>query len=187
MATRIVLFAAGMTQWDQERRIQGNLKIPLSDEGRAQVLARSDGLQALKPKLIYSGETHRAAETAELLAQGLKVRTKIVPELNEVGFGLWQGLLVDELKSRHPKAFKRWLDNPPAVCPPEGEPIERATQRIAEAVQTIAKRHQGHTLVVVCPGVAAGLAKCVLTGQPVDKLSLVTDPQAGWEVFETED
>lgn len=185
MATKIILLAAGLTDWDQERRIQGGLKIPLNDEGRAQIQVRADELRALKPKIIYTAETLSASQTAELVAKDLKLRTKLMPELNEVGFGLWQGLLIEEVKSRHPKAFKRWLDNPPAVCPPEGEPIERAVERVAKALQTIAKRHHGDTVVVVCPGAAAVLAKCVLTDRPVEKLSLAADNSGSLEVFET--
>jgi len=185
MATRIVLLPAGLTDWDVDERIQGDLQVPLSDQGRAQVEAKIDELRALKPKLIYSAETLSAAQTAEVLGERMKLRTKTIPKLNEVGFGMWQGLLIDEVKNRHPKVYKRWLDNPPSVCPPDGEPVSDAKQRISDAIRAITKKHDGETVVVVCPKAASTLAKSVLGGLPAQKLLNGRATDGAWEVFET--
>ena len=185
MATRIILLPAGQTDWDVNGRIQGDLQVPLNDEGRARVEASIDKLRAFGPKLIYSAETLSAAQTAEVLGKSMKLRTRASAKLNEVGFGLWQGLLIDEVRSRHPKVYKRWLDDPPSVCPPDGEPVGDARQRIADAIRTIAKKHDGDTVIVVCPKAASTLARSVLGGQPAQKLLNGPSTDGSWEVFET--
>ena len=185
MATRIILLPAGQTDWDVDGRIQGDLQVPLSDKGRAKLEASIEELRSLEPKLIYSAETLSAAQTAEVLGERMKLRAKATAKLNEVGFGLWQGLLIDEVKNRHPKVYKRWLDNPPSVCPPDGEPVNDARQRIAGAIQAIAKKHAGEAVIVVCPKAASTLAKSVLDGQPAQRLLDGASTDGSWEVFET--
>ena len=35
--------------------------------------------------------------------------------------GLWQGMIIDEVKRKQPKVYKQWQEHPENVCPPEGE------------------------------------------------------------------
>ena len=186
MATQIILFGVGRTDWDDERRIQGNLRVPLNDAGRDEVRARVDELRDAAPAALYTAETLSAVQTAEILAKGLKLAARAQPALNEVGFGLWQGLLVEEVKNRHPKVFKRWLSDPPSVSPPEGEPFEDAFARVANAIGGIAKRHAKETVVVVCPKSVRVMAQCVLTDQAVDRLWDEPGAHAAWEAFQVQ-
>ena len=187
MTTTLILMAAGRTEWDDARRIQGTLQVPLSDDGQAQVRAESARLVELRPKVVYAGETLCASQTADILGQELNVRVRLVAELGEVGYGQWQGLLIDEIQSRHPKAYRRWLENPLAVCPPDSEPMDAAQQRIEKALRAVVKRHSGQTVVVVCPRTTLALARSWLSGEAVDGPWTGEDRCGTWEVFQAGD
>ena len=187
MATQIILFGVGRTAWDDERRIQGDLQVPLSQAGEDQVKARLEEIREMAPSAIYAPETLSSAQTADILKQGLKVKVRQQAGLNEVGYGLWQGLLVDEVKNRHPKVFKRWVADPPSVSPPEGEPFDHAFARVAKAVHGIVKKHSGETVVLVCPKAIKVIARCVLTGQQVDRLWDEPSQEGAWEVVEVDE
>ncbi len=186
MATRIILFSAGETDWDAERRIQGDLEVPLNEKGRAEVLAQAEELRALKPKLIYTAATQSAKQTADALGKALKVKVRQQRGLNAVNFGLWQGLLLDEVDNRHPKVFKRWMAEPASVEPPEGEPFAKARARVAKAIETILKRHDGETIVLVCPRAVKTFAQSLLSRKPVAWMWDDSEPNAGWTEFEVD-
>lgn len=163
----ILLVRAGRTDYDCQKRIQGTLDVPLSDDGRQQVLAAADELttQGVSIDAIYSGPSTSVEETAEILGERLALKPKTIDELHNVNQGLWQGLLFDEVKAKQPKVFRQWQEHPESVCPPEGESLAEVRQRMRDALAKIAKKHKsGVVLLILAPQLA-----CVLRGMLRDE------------------
>jgi probable phosphoglycerate mutase len=100
----------GETDWNAERRLQGQLDIALNDVGRrqsAQCGSTLQGLIAARRKApadfaFISSPLSRARETMEILRSGLDLPRDgyaIEPRLAELSFGRWEGLTYAEVRA----------------------------------------------------------------------------------------
>jgi broad specificity phosphatase PhoE len=100
----------GETDWNAERRLQGQLDIALNDIGRrqsAQCGSTLRGLIAARRKApadfaFTSSPLSRARETMEILRGGLGLPREgyaIEPRLAELSFGRWEGLTYAEVRA----------------------------------------------------------------------------------------
>jgi broad specificity phosphatase PhoE len=100
----------GETDWNAERRLQGQLDIPLNDLGRrqsAQCASTLRGLIAARRSApadfaFISSPLSRARETMEILRCGLDLPRDgyaIEPRLAELSFGRWEGLTYAEVRA----------------------------------------------------------------------------------------
>ena len=111
--------------------------------------------------VIYTSECDPARSTAEMLGEELGVPVRQQSELRNVDHGLWQGLHVDDVRRMYPKVYKQWRDAPESICPPEGEPIRDAAERLEKVLAKPVKRGRNFAVVVSEP--LATLVRCVVT------------------------
>ena len=91
--TTFALVRHGQTDWNAERRLQGSTDIPLNDVGRGQARDAAAVLSPYEWDAIVSSPLSRAAETADLIAEGLGLTvSRRVPELTERSFGPAEGM-----------------------------------------------------------------------------------------------
>jgi broad specificity phosphatase PhoE len=147
----IVLIRSGRTEYDCQGRIQGTLDVPLSEDGRREVLVCADELLARGGTIaaLYAGPCRSAQETADILAERLKLKSKMVESLQNIDQGLWQGMTFDEVKSKQPKVYRQWQEHPETVCPPEGETLQDARERLQKSLAKLAKKHKSGTIALV--------------------------------------
>ncbi len=145
MTTRLCLIRHGETDWNASRRIQGQLDIPLNENGRNQALLLSSSRHNFSA--IYCSDLSRAIDTAKMLAQGRKVST--LPSLRERHHGLFQGLTANEAKMRHPEAYARYKSREPDYDFETGESLTQFAQRIDAVLDELIKRHSTETFAIV--------------------------------------
>ncbi len=97
----------------------------------AEILAQSLDGSALSA--LYCGPGENVVRTAEIVGKALGIRPKRIDEFRNLDQGLWQGLQIDEIKRRNTKLFRQWIDDPETICPPQGETVEGAMERIKAA------------------------------------------------------
>ena len=152
MATRVILVRHGETDWNAEGRIQGHLPVPLNERGRAQAEAVGARLEPVPFAALYSSDLLRARQTAEAIGRASGQRVRDDRRLREWDLGILSGLMRSVAEELHPEAFgifrKRLLDEPV----PGGESIRTRYERVTAAVQEIADRHPGETVVAVSHG-----------------------------------
>ncbi|MDQ0662049.1 putative phosphatase [Arthrobacter ulcerisalmonis] len=141
--TTFALIRHGQTDWNAQRRLQGATDIPLNHVGRGQA---RDAVAVLAPyewDAIVSSPLSRAAETADLIAEGLGLTvSRRVPELTERSFGPAEGMQAGpELDAlRIPGGFKG--------AESEGEAADRGLA----ALEALAEEFRGQRLLVVTHG-----------------------------------
>jgi broad specificity phosphatase PhoE len=167
---QVVLIRPGSSIYDEQNRLQGILDIPLSERGHAEVtrmiqgLARS--LNGSPLAALYCGPAENVVRTAEIVGNTLGLRAKRIDELRNLDQGLWQGLQLGELKRRNTKLFRQWIDDPETICPPQGETMECATQRIKAALGPLLRRHHDEAIGLVVAEPLARLVACYLRCEP---------------------
>lgn len=158
----LVLIPWPETPWSAAGRVAGRTPVPLSDAGREQARVWGEGLTGSGLSVVYSGGEQASTETARIVAKPSRARHKAVAELAEVDAGLWDGLTTDELKRRYPKVFKRWYEDPSAVCPPEGEDLADAYKRLHDSVSKVMRKQGDRSVAVVLGPLAFAVARCSL-------------------------
>ena len=73
---QILLIRPGATDYDQQGRIQGDLDVPLCDQGAHEVARVSEELKNQGLEIIYSSDCGRAVQTAEAIGRSLGVKVK---------------------------------------------------------------------------------------------------------------
>ena len=178
------LISAGTSEYDEQGRIQGRLDIPLSTAGRAQVEQAAQQLLGQGLKHLYVGRGEPAEETAQILAAAWGLKPKVLDELQNLDLGLWQGMLLDDLRQKQPRVFRQGQDQPCSICPPEGETITEAQQRVQTTLVRLLKKHKGGVAVVVAEPLA-GVIRAWNGRAELGELWGVAEPGCRWEWIES--
>lgn len=154
--TRFLLVRHGQSEWNALGRWQGLSDPPLSDLGREEARMAASTLRPFDG-LILASPLVRARETAEIIANELgRVGTvEIEPELREIDVGEFSGRTNDEIQERMPDAWKALREGRLETFP-GGESRKAFRERVQRALETVAARHQGATLLVVTHGGTIG-------------------------------
>ena len=128
--SRIYLIRHGETNWNKEGRFQGQIDIPLNDNGRDQARKTYEYLKDISFNKAFSSSMHRPYETAQIILQNNnELKIKKIDELVEISHGLWEGKLEVEIREKWPILLKNWQDKPEIVIMPEGESIKDVSER----------------------------------------------------------
>lgn len=180
---RILLIRPGCTDFDEQHRIQGNLDLPLSDRGRQQVTKLLSELAEITIDVLYSSPCEPARSTAAAIGEARGLGVKELESLLNVNHGLWQGLTIDEVRRKHPRVFKQWQESPEAICPPGGETLTEAVERVRKALEKPVKKKG--TVAIVAADPLAAIIGAVLRGAPLDAIPPACEGVCGcWELLE---
>ncbi len=161
----VLLIRPGSTTFDVEGRIKGSLDIPLSDQGIEQAERLADELGQIKLDCLYVANCESALESAKLIKARNTCKQKALDCLRNLDHGLWQGKLVAEVKRLQPKVYRQFQEHPEGVCPPEGETIDQAYQRIRAPIERIRKRHRnGGRIGLIVPQPMNSVVRFSLVG-----------------------
>ena len=120
----IYLLRHGLTEYNAQKRYQGQRDIPLSAEGLRQ-LRRAD----IDPKVVYITPLQRTAQTARVLFPDAKL--VVVKDLQEMCFGSFEGKNYVEME--HDADYQAWVKaNCESKCP-DGERKDDFSARICNA------------------------------------------------------
>ena len=142
----IYLLRHGQTEYNAQKRYQGQRDIPLSPEGAAQ-LRRAD----FDPDVVYVSTLQRTSQTARILFP----EAKLVPVdgLKEMCFGSFEGRNFIEME--HDPDYLAWVNaNCESPCP-DGETKAVFSERVCRAFAALVDRALAdgeETLVILAHG-----------------------------------
>jgi broad specificity phosphatase PhoE len=166
--TRLLLARHGETDWNRVGRWQGHADPPLNVTGRRQAAALAARLAGDGITALYSSDLARARETAGTVALRLGLSVVEDPALREIDVGSWSGLTRAEVAERFPEGYARWLEG---EIGHDGETREQLAARAVDATWTIARRHQGETVLVVTHGGVIRALRRHAAGDPGDAVA----------------
>lgn len=181
---RIILIRPGTTDYDSQGRIQGKLDIPLNEQGSVEASRLAEQLRGEGIETLYAPDNQPAHQTAEAIAAGLGVKLKRMDQMQNLDHGLWQGMLIDEVRRKYPKVYRQWQEQPESVCPPDGEMLGQADERVRAAVLKLLKRHRDGVIGLVLPEPLASLLRAFVKHAAVGDLWKAAGENAWWEVLE---
>lgn len=150
----------GLTEWNKERRFQGDSDVPLNDEGFAQAQQLATRFKDERFDVVYSSDLSRAHETAKAISSQPIVADA---RLREIDFGHWEGLQLAEIEERYPVEWQAWRQR--SSPPPDGESIFTVAARVKSVLDEIIEQlEEDQRALVVSHGGTMGTMLCVLFG-----------------------
>ncbi len=164
--SRLILVRHGETNWNKDCRFQGQIDIPLNENGKKQAAAAEIFLKDFEINRAFTSSMSRPKETAEIILRShQQIELKQKPELIEIGHGLWEGKLEEEIKGTWPDLLESWQNKPEKVQMPEGENIHdvwnRSTKCWAEICNSLKEKE---TALVVAHDAVNKTILCYLLG-----------------------
>src|SRR5262245_35290305 len=183
---QIILIRPGCTEFDEQHRLQGNLDLPLSKRGEEQNARTLGDLAGFALDVIYASPCEPSRSTAAALGAAHGVVVREIESLHNVNHGLWQGLKLDEIRRKHPKVFKQWQASPEAICPPGGESLTEAVDRVRKALEK-PLRKKGNLAIVAADPLAA-IIGAVVRGTTLSAIPAACAGVCGsWEILREND
>jgi probable phosphoglycerate mutase len=144
----VILARHGESEFSVEGRVSGDPSVAgggLTAAGREQAHELGRTLAHEPVELAITSEFRRARETVEVALADRGVPTLVLPELNDIRFGRYEGGLLSE--------YREWARSagPSDDCPGGGESRAVAAARFARGYRTILERSERLSLVV-CHG-----------------------------------
>ncbi len=153
---RILLVRHGETDWNRQKRFQGQIDVPLNPKGEEQAELTGKFLANIKIDCAFSSSMLRPKQTAIKILDPFHSNLDVLKDLvlsdrlREISHGKWEGKLESEIVAEFPGELQRWQTEPQVVQMPEGENLDQVWQRVAEAWQEIIRSVPvGHTALVV--------------------------------------
>jgi phosphoserine phosphatase len=147
---RLLLVRHGETQWNREGRFQGQIDIPLNENGKRQGEQAGEFLKSVKIDAAVTSSMLRPKETAELI---LKHHPQIElvgrEDLWEISHGTWEGKLEAEIRETDGALLDAWQAKPETVQMPEGENLGDVFGRAIVAWNDIVKNAEPGTTTLV--------------------------------------
>ena len=147
--SRIILVRHGETNWNKEGRFQGQIDIPLNDNGKKQARNASEYLKGIKFNKAYSSSMIRPFETAKIILKNTNLKINKIDELVEISHGLWEGKLEEDIKGKWPKLLEDWHKRPETVIMPEGESIIDVSKRSISAWENICELQENDDITLL--------------------------------------
>lgn len=133
----ILLIRHGETKWNRELVFRGIRDIELSERGHRQAELLAKRLKDYKIDAIFSSPLSRAMQTVQPAAGALGLTVQPEQAINDLDFGLWAGLTVDQVKEKFPDQFEKWRVNPLEMDFPEGDRVSEAKLRCFDWLKCI--------------------------------------------------
>lgn len=181
--TKLILIPAGATAWDAEQRVVGNTNLPVCPDAYDQVRQWAGQLKDMGVNILFSAPCGPAEETARMMAGILRVRHRTEKDLAEVNLGLWQGSFTEDLKQRHPKAYRQWQEDPASIMPPEGERLSVAQDRLEYCIHGILRKHPGQTVGIVLRPLSLSLVRSRWEGRPINDVWALGKERLTWHEY----
>jgi alpha-ribazole phosphatase/probable phosphoglycerate mutase len=127
----------------------GHSNPELNATGEGQVIRLAEEVAMLGVERIYSSDLRRASQTATALAHCSGVGVDYLPALREIDFGLWEGLLWQEIEDRFPQEAARWIREYPLRSAPGGEAYRVFTARVDAVITSLLEVAAEKTIAIV--------------------------------------
>ena len=157
---KLYIVRHGETEWNVIKRFQGQLNTPLTEQVMEKLRKTGKKLENVLFDEVYTSELGRTVASAEIILnenrgyKNKKRELKKLAELNEVYFGVWQGLTYDEVFLKYPEEGNNYFYNVKNYKAEnvEAEKLEDALERFLKGINKILDSYESGNILVVTHG-----------------------------------
>ncbi len=183
----------GETDWNKDRRIQGQTDIPLNQKGieLAQLTAAGLEKEGIHFDRAYSSPLQRAYKTAQILTGASGIEIIKDRRITEIAFGEGEGACLDDLetKEQYRKLSLRFT-KPEAYRAEKGaESFEQTLERTKDFLDNELKPLEGkyESVLVSCHGGVARSLLLNINGWPLARYWEIQEPNCAVNLVTLQD
>ncbi|UCD15199.1 MAG: alpha-ribazole phosphatase [Candidatus Omnitrophota bacterium] len=168
MATKIILIRHGQTDYTIQKKYCGSTDIDLNEEGRRQAEKLSKELNAKDISKVYSSDSQRSFNFAKIVFKDTPVEK--TPDLQEMNFGVFEGLTYGEIMKKYSDVYQKWLNNPCDITIPGGESLNEMAKRVRRTLTRILSVNKDKTVAIVTHGGPIKTILCNVLNLSLDQI-----------------
>ncbi|GAB6058959.1 histidine phosphatase family protein [Desulfonatronum parangueonense] len=165
--TYFTLMRHAPTDWNKEKRIQGQTQTGIAAEARDVCLRWGEALREHQAgwgepgplSRIVSSDLDRAVQTANLLNRALQLPLAADSGLREQDWGRWTGRRIRDLRATVGKELRQQEALGWEFAPPGGESRKEVLSRARRSLDRLAGEHPGEHILIVTH---LGVLKCLI-------------------------
>ncbi|AUU84000.1 2,3-diphosphoglycerate-dependent phosphoglycerate mutase GpmB [Leclercia adecarboxylata] len=163
---QVYLVRHGETQWNAERRIQGQSDSPLTAKGEHQAWQVGERAKTLGITHIIASDLGRTRRTAEIIAQACGCDVTVDARLRELDMGVLEQRLIDTLTEEEESWRRTLVNGSEDGRIPQGESMLELSERMHAALAACLDLPEGSRPLLVSHGMALGCLVSTILGLP---------------------
>jgi broad specificity phosphatase PhoE len=167
----IYLIRHGETDWNRDKRFQGQTDVALNSTGKAQAAELIALMTQLKIEAAFASDLSRAYETAQIALSEVRINIQKDPRLRETNIGEAEGLTYDEIVAKFTEEsivkWRSYEEHNMDFKYITGESKRQMMVRIRDVVLEISQNATKNNIAIFCHGMVMR-AMTFAFGQGVD-------------------
>lgn len=169
------LIRHGETDWNKERRIQGQSESQLTPLGIQQAQELGQRLSRIGFDRVYCSSSRRTRQTAEHAFARSDSEIVYLDELREIFLGSWEGRLYEELATTEPESHQHFWQQPHLFRVEGAEDFYQLQKRAIDAIAGIESSFEAahadeRKIAVVSHGALIKTYLCHVEGRSMEQL-----------------
>lgn len=156
---------------------RGSTDVVLMPMGWQQMVSNSQTVWT-QWQAIISSPMLRCTQFSSHVAAELGLESTIEPDFREIHFGQWEGRETDEVWATERDSVKRWMSDPYAYSPPNGELMIDFSARVENAFKRLCQQATGKHIAVITHGGVIRLILSHILGGSADTFNRLDVPYA---------
>ena len=146
------LIRHGQTNWNEERRVQGQSESQLTELGIQQAQTVGKKVRNLEFDKIFCSSSLRTRQTAEHAFAHLDQSITYLDSLREIFLGPWEGRLYDDIEKEQPDSYRHFWQEPHQFAVNGAETFFEMQKRGMDAITKIGESSLQQRVAIVSHG-----------------------------------
>ena len=164
------LIRHGQTNWNEERRVQGQSESRLTELGIQQAIELGKRIRHLKFAKVFCSSSMRTRQTAELVFAHFKQDIEYMDSLREIHLGPWEGQLYEDVAIRDPESYQHFWQEPHLFDVDGAESFYDLQDRAVTTIRLIASDYDQQQVAIVSHGALIKSFLCHVEDRPMQEL-----------------
>ena len=187
MANTFYIVRHGQTNWNILGKTQGHGNSDLTAKGIEQATELAESIVNYPIDYIYSSDLGRAVQTAQILGDKLNIKVEETEALREMGFGEWEGLLIDEIKSNYASVYTTWRNEPHLAQIPGGETLHLIKDRVDSFIQSLNEKYDNKHILLVTHSVTVRVMLLAFLNSGMENIYRIKQDNTALNIVEYRD
>lgn len=164
------LIRHGQTNWNEERRVQGQSESELTELGIQQARELGERIAHLNFDQVFCSSSLRTRQTAEHVFGARDIKIKYLDSLREIYLGPWEGSLYADIAEREPDSHRHFWQQPHLFNVAGAESFFDLQERAITTVSKIATDFRQKKIALVSHGALIKSYLCHVEDRPMEEL-----------------
>ncbi|MBP3927955.1 MAG: histidine phosphatase family protein [Peptostreptococcaceae bacterium] len=187
MANTFYIVRHGQTNWNILGKTQGHGNSDLTAKGIEQATELAESIVNYPIDYIYSSDLGRAVQTAQILGDKLNIKVEETEALREMGFGEWEGLLIDEIKTNYANVYTTWRNEPHLAQIPGGETLHLIKDRVDSFIQSLNEKYDDKHILLVTHSVTVRVMLLAFLNSGMENIYRIKQDNTALNIVEYRD